>query len=62
MTALEYKTRLFWNASFFIKRAVGRNSDSAITGLKIVAATTTGTVKNRAENLLRETNEQSSGT
>jgi hypothetical protein len=55
------RTRKFWCAAYFYRRAdLFRNRAIAVKVLEQVTETTSGTVKTRAANLLREINEPDS--
>lgn len=58
MLTLAARTRKFWCAAYFYRRAdPARNRAIAVTVLEQVTETANGTVKARAANLLREINE-----
>lgn len=61
MLSLADRTRDFWNAAYFYRRAdPSRRRDIAVAVLAQVTETTNGTVQARAVNLLREINEPDS--
>jgi hypothetical protein len=51
---LDLVTRRFWCASYFVKRSPDRNPQLAIKVLEQVASRATGTLQDRAVNLLME--------
>lgn len=48
------RTRNFWCASFFLRRAPDRDPSHAVKALEQVKATTRGAVMHRAAKLLKE--------
>lgn len=52
------RTRKFWSASFFYRRAPERNQSITIKVLEQVARTTTGLVHDRATALLKDINDR----
>lgn len=52
--SLADRTRNFWSASFYLRRAPERDPAVAILALKQVASIATGTVQKRAAILLRD--------
>lgn len=51
------RTRKFWSAAFFLRRAPDRNRSIPIKVLEQVARTTTGRVHDRAITLLKDIND-----
>lgn len=54
MRPLEVRTAQFWNAAHFYRHAKGRDMEIAVKVLEQVSQTTTGTVQQRAIQLLKE--------
>lgn len=55
MTSLALRTRNFWCAAYFLRRAPDRDRTIAVKALAQVATMTTGKVHDRAITILRET-------
>ena len=56
MTRIDLATLKFWNAALFIRRAPDRDQNLAQRVLRDVAKTTTGTLHQRATELMKEPN------